>query len=266
MAINEFQEVDYLEEARSRVTEAFKDKPIFVKYLQILIDGKPELQQVFKDLMQLRSLDTATGVNLDNIGEIVGQERTLLNVDIFEFFGFIGIPNAGTFGDANNPNVGAVFYDLNNPRYGNITLTDDVYRLFIRAKIVKNTTRVTPEEIIDFANFIFQTTGSTIQSEGGAAYTLLIGKELSSFERSLLRYINKTDNYTSYLVPKPIGVRVNYGDYSSEAFFAFQGVPNAKGFGELRVTGGYGIGYGKNYGQAIYEEIDVGGGKLANLY
>lgn len=272
MSINPFIQIDYLSEARSRYTEQFKYDPltntgakVFDHYVQILLEGKTELQEVFRQLMQERSLDTAVGVNLDNIGEIVGQPRTLLSVDIFEFFGFRGVPNAGSFGDFFDPDVGAVFYDSNNPRFGNVTLTDDAYRIFIKAKIVKNSTHATPEQVMDFANFIFNTTGSTIQGEGGAAYTLLIGKELTSFERSLLRYVNRTNNYTSYLLPKPLGVRVNYGDYDVESFFGFAGVPNTKGFGDLQTTGGYGYGYGLNYGQATYELSDVGG-KFANLF
>lgn len=271
--INPFLEIDYLSEARSRYTEQFKydalrdeGAKIFDKYVQVLLGGKIELQEVFRQLMQERSLDTAVGVNLDNLGEIVGQERTLLNVDIFEFFGFRGLPNSGSFGDLVDPTIGSVFYDSKNARFGNITLTDEVYRIFIKAKIAKNVTRATPEDIMNFANFIFSTTGSTIQLEGGAQYTLMIGKELSSFERSLLRYINKTPGYTSYLIPKPIGVGVNYGNYDQENFFGFADVPNAKGFGEIIVTAGYGMFYGYNYGQSLYEEVDVGGGKFATLF
>jgi hypothetical protein len=238
MAVNNFEVINYLSEARSRYTEQFRYDPvsnegakIFDKYVQVLLGGKIELQEVFRQLMQERSLDTAVGVNLDNIGEIVGQPRTLLSVDIFEFFGFAGVPNAGSFGDFYDPSVGAVFYDANNPRFGNITLTDEVYRIFIKAKIAKNSTHATPEQVMEFANFIFSTSGSTIQNEGSAAYTLLVGKELTSFERSLLTYIQKTDSYNAYLLPQPLGVRVNYGNFDYDSFFGFQGVPNAKGFG-----------------------------------
>lgn len=124
-----------------------------------------------------------------------------------------------------------MFYDANNPRFGNVTLTDDIYRIFIKAKIAKNATHARPEQVMDFANFIFSTSGSTIQNEGTAAYTLLVGKPLTSFERSLLTYIQKTDNYNSYLLPQPLGVNVNYGEFNYNSFFGFQGVPNAKGFG-----------------------------------
>lgn len=269
---NEFQVIDYLSEARSRYTEQFKYDPVsgegakvFDSYVQILLGGKIELQEVFRQLMQERSLDTAVGVNLDNIGEIVGQPRTLLSVDIFEFFGFQGVPNAGSFGDFYDPSVGAVFYDANNPRFGNITLTDEVYRIFIKAKIAKNVTHAKPEEIMDFANFIFSTSGSTIQNEGGASYLLYIGKELSSFEVSLLNYINKTDNYTTYLLPQPLGVKANYGNFDYNSFFAFKDVPNAKGFGNITANyydGSYTFDGSIKYLGDLEEGV---GGKLASL-
>lgn len=233
MAVNSFETIDYLSEARSRYTEQFKypETPIFDKYVQVLLGGKIELQEVFRQLMQERSLDTAVGVNLDNIGEIVGQPRTLLNVDVFEFFGFKGVPNAGSFGNLYDPSVGAIFWDNTKPRFGNITLSDDIYRIFIKAKIAKNSTHATPEEVMDFTNFIFSTTGSTIQYEGKAAYTLFVGKLLTSFERSLLNYKQVTDSYTANLLPQPLGVKVNYGNFDVSNFFGFLEYPGAKGFG-----------------------------------
>lgn len=201
MTTNEFIEVDYLEEARSRVTEQFKEKPIFDKYLHLLIGGKIELQQVFKDLMQKRSLDTAEGAQLDQIGEIVGQSRTLVNVQTMP---------AQT-----------------------IVLDDDAYRIFIRSKIAKNITRATPEDIMANANLIFNTTGSSIQDEGDAAYTLYIGKLLSPLEQSLLNYVIQEDGYITRLIPKPAGVRVNYGNFPADNYFGYQGALNVKGYGDL---------------------------------
>lgn len=208
MATNAFIEVDYLAEARSRVTEQFSYDPVsgegavyFDAYLQLLIEGKTELQEVFRQLMQERSLDTAIGAQLDQLGEIVGQSRTLVNVQTMP---------AQT-----------------------IVLDDDAYRIFIRSKIAKNITRATPEDIMANANLIFNTTGSTVQDEGNAAYTLLIGKTLSPLEQSLLNYIIQEDGYITRLVPKPAGVRVNYGNYIPDNYFGYQGAPNVKGYGDL---------------------------------
>ena len=209
MATNEFIEVDYLEEARSRITEQFKEKPIFDKYLELLIGGKIELQQVFKDLMQKRSLNTAIGSQLDQIGEIVGQSRTLVNVQTMP---------AQT-----------------------VVLDDDTYRIFIKSKIAKNITRSTPEDIMANANLIFDTTGSTLQGEGNAAYTLLIGRNLTPTEQALLGYVVQEDGYVTRLIPKPAGVRVDYGSFIPDNYFGYQGAPNVKGYGDLDdpSVGGY---------------------------
>ena len=86
--LNEFQDIDYLNEARSRVTDQFKGKPTFDKYLDLLIRGSTEIQSTLKDLQQLRSVDTAVGVQLDNIGEIVGIPRNLVTAELFYYFGY----------------------------------------------------------------------------------------------------------------------------------------------------------------------------------
>lgn len=204
MAINPFDIEDYLGEARDRVTEQFKNKIVIDKYLQLMLKLRVEIQLTLKDLMQLRSLNTATGRQLDELGSIVGQERVL---------------------------YGLVYGS--NPDPQTVTLDDDSYRLFIRAKIAKNSTRATPEDTMRFANLIFQTTGSTIQNEGFASYTLMIGKELTEFEQALVNYISTAGSYPVRMLPKPIGVRVKYGMFDPDNFFAFDGVKGARGYGSL---------------------------------
>lgn len=231
-----FDYKDYLEEARGRVTEQFIGAPVFDKYLQLLIDDSLELQSVLKDLLEKRGLDTATGVNLDIIGNIVGQPRVLIDADLLTFFGFQGEWHSDSYGTIHDTSVGSVWWDGKATMTGNITLNDDLYRLLIKAKIAKNVTNATPEDIMRFANFIFNTSGSTIVSEGGAKFTILIGKVLTRQEVGLLRYINRHASYESRLFPKPIGVGIGYGSFDYDRFFGFQGVPNAKGYGSLEFT------------------------------
>lgn len=265
MPVNPFEEVEYLDEARSRYTAQFEDQPVFDKYVQLMLSEFQELQKQYKSLMQERSLDTAAGAQLDLLGAIVGQGRMLVNVDIFEFFGFDAVPNSLGFGTLGDPSVGGIFYDANNPRFGNVKLNDDLYRLLIKAKIAKNVTRATPEDIMRFANFVFNTDGSTIQDEGGAAFRLLVGRQLSAIERSLLTYVDKTSEYNSYLLPKPVGVRVSFGNFDYNNFFAFSEVPNAKGFGsfeEQYYDGTYTYSGELNYLPAMKEGV---GGRFASL-
>lgn len=233
--LNPFNIIDYLSEARSRVTEQFKteDHPIFDKYLQLLLGGKIELQEIFRQLMQERSIDTATGAQLDIIGDIVGQPRELIDTALLVFFAFQGYPDAQPYGDLDNSALGGPYYDINNPLAGNTLLTDEQYRLFIKAKIIKNSTNATPNQFIEFMQFVFGIDINVVVAEGDAEFTLMMGRELTSFEKVLLNYTSYSSGYPSRFVPKPIGVRVNFGQFIAENYFGFQGSPNARGYGDL---------------------------------
>lgn len=234
MTVNPFQVYDYLQEARDRVTEAFKDKEVFDKYLQLLLVANIELQEVFKDLMQKRSLDTATGAQLDIIGRIVGQPRELIDTALLDYFAFDGYPTAAPYGDLDNPSEGGLYYSVGDPLAGNTLLNDDQYRMFIKAKIIKNTTNVTPNQFLEFLSFVFGTNLSNVLSESNAEFIVLIGKELTPFERVLVTYSSKGDeDYESSFIPKPVGVKINYGQFNPDRYFGFQGTPNAKGYGDL---------------------------------
>lgn len=220
MANNEFQEVDYLDLARSRATELFKDKVVFDKMLQLLTFEAQNIQKAYKDLMQLRSIDTATGMQLDIIGDIVGQDRILLSIDSYSFFGFVGAPKAGSFGALNNTSIGSKFWSLGGATGGviggNVQLDDDTYRRFIKAKIIKNNTRSTPEDFIKAINTIFGVTGTLVLEDSSttpATVRVLFNKSLSEFEKFLLNAINTSDGYPSRLIPKTAGVTVKYGEY-----------------------------------------------------
>lgn len=259
-----FDSTDYLAEARDRITDQFKDKDVIDRYLQLLLDQQESIQQVFKDLLQKRSIDEATGATLDIIGEIVGQPRELISADLFNFFGFQGALKANSFGDFGNPIVGSKFYDFGTPLGGNVLLDDETYRLFIKAKILKNRTASTPEEFLAFVNFIFGTSTTAILAEGEAEYTVLFGRELSTFEQVLLNYVSTSQGYPSRLIPKTVGVRINFGWFLTDNYFGFQGAPGAKGFGEFTGTFGWGLGYGIGYGDSDFS--NAGGGQFATLF
>ena len=42
-------------------------------------------------------------------------------------------------------------------------------------------------------------------------------------------------------VPKPVGVKVNFGSFNYENYFGFLGSPNAKGYADLTIPGSGGI-------------------------
>jgi len=66
---------DYCNAAVDRLAEEYKRKPIIKTILCAYVNRLQELEFVFQDLQSLRSISTATDVDLDVIGEIVGLDR-----------------------------------------------------------------------------------------------------------------------------------------------------------------------------------------------
>ncbi|MND91709.1 hypothetical protein D3C80_838450 [compost metagenome] len=229
MALNEFVVEPFLDEARERVTEQFKGKPVFDKFLQLLTSGKVEAQSVLRDVMQLRSIDTAVGVQLDVIGEIVGLPRGLVTSEVFTYFGFQNAGQADTFSSMTDPTVGSPWYSLNAPLGISREPSDDEYRIMIKAKIIKNRTLATPEDVISAYQFLFGASQVIIDEQGPAEVRIGIGKILNNVERGLLFDLGGTGS----LLPKPAGVNYTYSEFQAGRVFATEGFPGGMGTGDL---------------------------------
>ena len=260
-----FEERDFFTEAKETETELFTDKVVFNKYLDLILHELNNIQLTIEDLIQKRSIDEASGWQLDIIGKIVGQPRTLINLDVYKYFAFLGYPNGETYGDLFDPSVGGSFYSAGTPIGGNYTLEDNIYRIFIKSKILKNKTAATPEELITFLKFLFGDDILIYLKEGDAAITIFFGRPLSSLELNLLNNVNYELGYPSRLIPKPVGVGVEYAHFKAPKFFAFKGVPNAKGFKDANAAVGWGEDWDINYGGDAGSDTSIGG-FLASYY
>lgn len=213
MAVNPFVMQDYLGTARSRVTEQFKEKPVFDKFLQLLSHGVEEAQETLRDVMQLRSLDTATGVQLDVLGDLVGQGRTVTSKSL---------------ATASNPT-------------GTVVLDDETYRIVIKSQIRKNVATGTVNDVLDAASFILSTIGGTPVvikiKEGTAKASLAFGRTLTQLEKALLKgYIS--NGVETSLLPRPVGVAFeDFVSFETDNYFGFQGMKGAKGFGSRFQSG-----------------------------
>jgi len=227
-----FEIKDYLAQARDMVTFAFEESPVFDKYLQLLTQPSLEIQEVLRQLMQERSIDTAVGAQLDIIGRIVGQDRTLIDSDLIPFFGYEGNPASNSYGDLSVGSSGGYYWDYNKPLSGNVTLSDEQYRLFIKAKILKNITRSTPDEVIEFIKFVFGAEVVNISYSQNAYAVILVSNDLNQFEKTLLQYVT-TKGFRSYFIPKTIGVRYEFGEFNVDNHFSYAGVPSGNGYGSV---------------------------------
>lgn len=267
--VTPFQVNDYLTTARERYTEQFKDKPVFDRYIQLLIYGQTQLQAVIKDLVQNRSLDTAQGVQLDMIGDLIGLARGSLPSTVWEgsYFGFWDDPLALPFGDLDGDSGAGVFFDQASQTSGNVMWTDDVYRLFIKAKIFANSSNGTPEELIAATKSILNVDYVDITETGNANLLIGFNRLLTDAEKYILQGLGDQQG----LLPIPIGVGAGYIE-SDPDFFGFEETPGALGFASFEDvpigTTGYGDSYGTLYGGGSSGTVTVlaGGGYFASLF
>jgi len=244
---------DYLKIARNRYTQQFKDKINFDKLIYTWLQQSLSIQDTLSSIDDIKYIDRATGVQLDNIGEIVGQPRLLIDADLIAFFGFQGLSISRSYGDLNDPSKGGRYKSYGESSTGNILLSDTEYRLFIKAKIIRNTTVATTEDVIESVKFLFSADKvHLIEGENPASYSVSVGKLLSQQEKNLIKYAYQ-EGVKRTLIVKPAGVNVdNYREFDPESFFAFQGVSGAKGYGDIKEIADY-VPYYESYGLFGFE-------------
>lgn len=218
-------QIDHKKLAISRFATQFKESANLIAYTEALLSEANPLEKVFQDLLVKRTIDEAEGVQLDILGLIVGQTREFIDATLFEYFGFAVNAQSRSFGDLSDPSIGGRFIAVGEPITGIRKLNDTEYRSFIRARITRNNTTSTPEEIIAKFQFLFGIE-QVLFVDGDTSYEVSLGRLLTANEKSIL---NDTD-----IVPKTVGVNASYvTEYTFNNFFGFQGVPNSAGLGSL---------------------------------
>lgn len=225
---------NYIEESFNHIITQYTEADTVKDYLAAVLEEANDVGQVYDQLFDERFIDTAQGKMLDIIGLLVGQPRTLIDATQLSFFGFENAPGAEPFGELNNLSVGGRWRSYTESTTGNNILTDEEYRVFIRARIIKNYTRATLEEIIYMTQFILGVQ-IVIITEGDRSYIINIGKNLSENEQALISNIA--------VMPKPIGVKANYAYFDPAKFLSFSnvnGIPiiGGLGFGSISNSNG----------------------------
>lgn len=130
---------DLLNEAHARLLWQFRNSPNICEYLTALFTEVQFLFDTAIDVLDKRQLAKATGEQLNVIGRIVGQDRTVIAAGE-SLFGFADDSTAYGFSElvGGIPIGGGRFLELGEPETGSRSLTDYEYRQFIVAKILRN--------------------------------------------------------------------------------------------------------------------------------
>ncbi len=222
--------VDHAALARARVAAQYVESLRFLQTIRALADEVQTLEDALLQVAEITDIETAAGVNLDVIGDIVGITRYVPNVIPIIFFGFDDSPDADTFGEEDDPTIGARFKDLSEPDNAIAVLADPEFRILIRAKIIKNHAIGTNEDLIRSLLLLFQDTVPMVEDIGGMEVTVSVGRPLTNLEIAIIDTLD--------LLPRAAGVKLNLVFDSGVATFGFNDTPNSYSFADAPDGGG----------------------------
>ena len=183
---------DYL----ALITSQHRNKPRFEATVSTEVDPYVGIQRVMESLPESFDLDTATGVQLDVIGEWAGRSRRL------------PIPLTGVYFAWDDTTAtgweGGTWRGPYDPDSGLIELPDDAYRTLLKAKIASNNWDGTIPGAYTIWDAAFNTQSILVLQDNQDMSMIVgvAGQLLGTVERALLT--------GGYIPLKPAGVQVHY--------------------------------------------------------
>lgn len=154
-----------------RIYAQYRDKPKAVAWYNIVPTQAAQIETVLNDIRYSYDVDANEGAQLDVIGNIVDISRQYR----------------------------VKFEEITPPFIVDGLVDDEVYRLLIKSKILKNNSDVTLDTILDSIQFISDATNARVLDHRDMSFSLLFENELTDKERYILNVFD--------IVPTPQGVR-----------------------------------------------------------
>jgi hypothetical protein len=177
-------------------TTMYRGKPRFMALCSALVGPLVDAQALLRAMRDGFDLDSAVGVQLDQVGEWVGRSRVL------------DVPLAGVYFSWGVEGLGwgqGSWKGKYDPATGMVALPDDAYRTLLRAKIAANAWDGTIPGAYEVWATLFAGTGSIIVIQDNQDMTMVVGvagKRPDAVTKALL---------VNGLIPlKPGGVRIRY--------------------------------------------------------
>ena len=226
---------NFIEEYKKLLIWQYQDKPKAQKHIELILSEFEKIYNLLNVIPDAFDLDKAVGKQQDILGKILGISRNAPFAVSKKFFGFTNNINSYSF-DKRLKTTGfkipfkKKFEDI----YTSGRLDDNQYRIFLKAKAIKNNVRATMIDdnklsMQDAINFLFNDASYMIDNQD-MAMTIYID---NSYGIHLLKYIKQLD-----LLPRPQGVELGtFLHFSSGNAFGFTRNKESLGFSR-RLDGG----------------------------
>lgn len=179
-----------------RITSQHRQRPKFVGMVDAVTQPLIDLQALLEEIRRAFDLDSAIGVQLDQVGEWVGRTRLL------------SAPLEGVYFAWDEAGVGwgeGSWQGLYDPDSGLVSLPDDTYRLLLAAKVAANNWDGTRDGAYEIWEAAFAESGLIILIQDNQDMSIVVGiagaPPSAIIEQLLVQ---------GYIPLKPAGVRVSY--------------------------------------------------------
>lgn len=109
------------------------------------------------------NLEIAEKYHLDFIGQLVGQDRFLVNFNQEKYFGFLGSYQSETLGTLSDESVGGYWNSVDNFISSSARrLNDEEYKRIIKARIIYNNSNCLMNDLVSVVNLITNRTDNRI--------------------------------------------------------------------------------------------------------
>lgn len=161
----------------------YRDKPNALATIQAVSAETKNTLQAVLDLASVLDIEQATGYALDLIGRHVGISRVLTKAIAKEYFGFLESEADLAF------NLGE-FYRHGDSLNASVSLNDDDYRFFIKAKIVKNYQQGTIENIVDSIRYLCGENSNVIDLMNMSMNIIVNSQSLNAITLYAIKYLD----------------------------------------------------------------------------
>ena len=186
---------------KSRFLLELQQSPVLLQLVAIFASEIQTFVDACRNVIKLRGPLDATGENLNAVGRIVGQLRTLEDFDALAWF--------ATDRDYQGADFEAPVWVINAPIAGNVVAGDGFFRQLIEAKVLRNHTQFA--SVPELQAFVNQAFGINISCRNIDKMTLqLIIPDDTDFNTAtaLERYEDKERSENAYLLPLAAGVKI----------------------------------------------------------
>ena len=156
--------INYYNDFLSNSPSLFVESESLKKIIEVILNQYQIDQDKYLWLIDnILNLEVAEKYHLDFIGQLVGQDRFLVNFNQEKYFGFLGSYQSETLGTLSDESVGGYWNSVDNFISSSARrLNDEEYKRIIKARIIYNNSNCLMNDLVSVVNLITNRTDNRI--------------------------------------------------------------------------------------------------------